>query len=68
MWPRRYLLEKFELPLHLILGDAVAFLDLPGQLVAFAGDQIEIIVCQRVKERKHLSRRAQVRGSVLPRL
>ena len=38
------LLEKFELPLHLILGDAVAFLDLPGQLVAFAGDQLEITV------------------------
>jgi hypothetical protein len=49
------LLEKLEPPLRLIRGDAVPCLDLPGQLVALAGDQVEMIVRQPAPLLSHMS-------------
>jgi hypothetical protein len=49
------LLESLEPPLRLVLGDAVAFLDLLGQLVALVGDQVEIVFRQPAPFLFHVS-------------
>ena len=38
------LFPVFDLPLRVIPADAVAFLDFADQLIAFAGDDVQVVV------------------------
>src|SRR6185437_10105358 len=52
--------ERVDLPLGFVLGDAVRLLDLPRQLIALAGDEVDVVVGQLPPLLLHLA------GELLP--